>query len=161
MNPFGGRTEPFGGPTYSPTIAWDSGLPSSPIRFNTLHPIIASSFCDSYRDSRCQPRARRLFPSVRLYLKKRFSTAVPDVDTVTPAASLGARLCESSRGSRSAAPDSVVWSGAFRSSSINRNNGAVGRYRPSSRWDHDLDVRGADLTEQLVHRASIVGPIGC
>ena len=40
----GTRTEPFGGPTYSPTIAWDSGLPSSAIRFNTLHPIIASRF---------------------------------------------------------------------------------------------------------------------
>ncbi len=31
------------------------------------------------------------------------------VDTVTPAASLGARLCESSRGSRSAAPVHDVW----------------------------------------------------
>ncbi len=47
MNQFGTRTDPFGGPTYSPTIAWDSGLPSSTIRFNTLHPILASCFCDS------------------------------------------------------------------------------------------------------------------
>ncbi len=47
MNQFGTRTEPFGGPTYSPTIAWDSGLPSSAIRFNTVHPILASRFCDS------------------------------------------------------------------------------------------------------------------
>ena len=39
--------------------------------------------------------------------------------------------------------------------------GAIQRHRPSSRWDHDLDVRGADFTEQLVHRPSIVGPIGC
>ena len=47
MNQFGTRTELFGGLTYSPTIAWDSGLPSSAIRFNTLHPILASRFCDS------------------------------------------------------------------------------------------------------------------
>ena len=43
MNQFGTRTEPFGGPTYSPTIACDSGLPSSAIRFNTLHPIPPAS----------------------------------------------------------------------------------------------------------------------
>ena len=36
MNQFGTRTEPFSGPTSSPTIAWDLGLPSSPIRFHTL-----------------------------------------------------------------------------------------------------------------------------
>ena len=47
MNQFGARTGPFGGPTYSPTIAWHSVLPSLAIRFNTLHPIIASRFCDS------------------------------------------------------------------------------------------------------------------
>ena len=47
MNQFGIRTEPFGGPTYSPTVAWDSGLSISAIRFNTLHPILASRFCDS------------------------------------------------------------------------------------------------------------------
>ena len=37
----------FGGLAYSLTIARDSGLPNSAIRFNTLHPIIASLFCDS------------------------------------------------------------------------------------------------------------------
>ena len=47
MNQFGTRTDPIGRPTYSPTIAWDSGLPSSAIRFKTLHAIIASRFCDS------------------------------------------------------------------------------------------------------------------
>ena len=36
------RTEPFGGPIYSPPIACDSGLPSSDIRFNTRHPSLAS-----------------------------------------------------------------------------------------------------------------------
>ena len=74
MNQLEARAELFGGPTYSPTIAWDSGLLSSAIRFNTLHPILASRFCDS------QPRARRLFPSVRLYLKK---MAVPDIEGFT------------------------------------------------------------------------------
>ena len=38
MNQLGTRTEPFGGPVYSPTIAWDSGLPSSAIRFNYIAP---------------------------------------------------------------------------------------------------------------------------
>ena len=33
MNPFGARTGPFGGSTYSPTIAWHSGLPSLAIKF--------------------------------------------------------------------------------------------------------------------------------
>ena len=42
-----GAAWPFGGLAYSLTIARDSGLPNSAIRFNTLHPIIASLFCDS------------------------------------------------------------------------------------------------------------------
>ena len=42
-----GAAWPFGGFAYSLTIARDSGLPNSAIRFNTLHPIIASLFCDS------------------------------------------------------------------------------------------------------------------
>ena len=33
-------------------------------------------------------------------------------------------------------------------------------HRRSSRWDHDLNVRCADLAEQLVHRPGIVVPIG-
>ena len=42
-----GAAWPFDGLAYSLTIARDSGLPNSAIRFNTLHPIIASLFCDS------------------------------------------------------------------------------------------------------------------
>ena len=66
MNQFGIRTEPFGGPTYSPTIACVSGLPSSAIRFDTLHPIRASRFL------RFEPRAEGCLTSERLYLIRCF-----------------------------------------------------------------------------------------
>ena len=86
--------------------------------------------------------SRELFPSVRLYLKKRFSTA--PCPPCPPSRRYPDSRCQPWRPTLR-----IVSSVAFRCAP--RALGAVRRHRPSSRWDHDLDVRGADLTEQLVH----------
>ena len=127
MNRFRTRTDPIDGPTYSPTIAWDSGLPNSAIRSKYIAP------------DPCLPRLRFVAAREKAVSER---ALVPEEKILDGALSSIPRLPLPAL-----APDfanRLEGRVPLRPRAI----GAVRRHRASSRWDHDLDVRGADLTSR-------------